>query len=114
MRVKNAKIKITIPIPIDKSDCNRTVYTEKAIEKGVNNLHKNLPIIYRDNESVIDGVVIGTTTGNSHLVSWDFENKICNLTIDGTIFHGGAEVEVNETKDGKVTDFKIVSIGISK
>ena len=114
MRVKNAKIKITIPIPIDKSDCNRIVYTEKAIENAVNNLHKNLPIIYRDNESVIDGVVIGVTTGNSHLVSWDFENQICNLTIDGTIFHGGAEVEVNETKDGKVTDFKIVSIGISK
>ena len=81
MRVENAKIKITIPIPIDKSDCNRIVYTEKAIEKAVNNLHKNLPIIYRDNESVIDGA---------------------------------AEVEVNETKDGKVTDFKIISIDISK
>ena len=46
MRVKNAKIKITIPIPIDKLDCNRIVYTEKAIEKAVNNLHKNLPIHY--------------------------------------------------------------------
>ena len=114
MRVKNAKIKITIPIPIDKSDCNRIVYTEKAIENAVNNLHKNLPIIYRDNESVIDGVVIGTTTGSSHLVSWDFENQICNLTIDGIIFHGGAEVEVNKIKDGKITDFEIVSVGISK
>ena len=39
MRVKNTKIKITIPIPIDKSDCNKTVYTEKAIEKAVNAMH---------------------------------------------------------------------------
>ena len=114
MRVENSKIKITIPIPIDKSDCNRIVYTEKAIEKAVNNLHKNLPIIYRDNESVIDGAVIGTTTGDSLLVSWDFENQICNLTIDGTIFYGGAEVEVNEIREGKITDFEIVGIGVSK
>ena len=114
MRTENIKVKITIPIPYDKPDKNGNIYTEEAVEKAVSNLHKNLPIIYRDNESVIDGVVIGATTGNSHLVSWDFENQICNLTIDGTIFNGGAEVEVNETKDGKVTDFKIVSIGISK
>ena len=114
MRVKNAKIKITIPIPIDEPDYNGTVYTEKAIENAVNNLHKNLPVIYRDNESVIDGVVIGTTTGNSHIVSWDFENQICNLTIDGIIFYGGTEERVNEIRDGKVTDFEIVSIGISK
>ena len=114
MRVKNVKIKIIIPIPIDKLDCNGTVHTEKAIENAINNLHKNLPIIYRDNENRTDGVVIGTTTGNSHIVSWDFENQICNLTIDGTIFYGGAEVEVNEIRDGKLTDFEIVSIGISK
>ena len=114
MRVKNVKIKITIPIPIDKPDCNGIVYTEEAIKNAVNNLHKNLPIVYRDNEGVIDGMVIGTTTGNSHLVSWDFENQICNLTIDGVIFYSGAEEIVNEIKDGKVTDFEIVSIGISK
>lgn len=113
MRVENTKVKLTIPIPIDKPDDNGVIYTREAIENAVNNLHKNLPIIYRDNESAIDDMVIGATTGNSH-VTWDSENQICKMTVDGVIFYSGADIIVNEIEDGKVTDFEIVSIGLSK
>lgn len=90
------------------------MYTEEAVSNAVNNLHKNLPIIYRDNDKEIDGVVVGTTTGSSHIATWDFENQVCKVTVDGVVFFGGTECVVNEIKDEKVTDFEIVGIGLSK
>ena len=36
------------------------------------------------------------------------------VTVDGVVFFGGTECVVNEIKDGKVTDFEIVGIGLSK
>ncbi|MDD6827971.1 MAG: hypothetical protein PUE12_18030 [Oscillospiraceae bacterium] len=114
MRVENTKVKLTISIPIDKPDDNGVIYTREAIENAVNNLHTNLPIIYRDNESAIDGMVIGATTGNSHIVTWDSENQVCKMTVNGVVFYSGADILVNDIKDGKITDFEIVSIGLSK
>ena len=113
MRTENIEVKITIPIPFDKPDKNGVVYTEDAVSKAVSNL-QNLPIIYRDNYKEIDGVVVGTTTGSSHIATWDFENQVCKVTVDGVVFFGGTECIVNEIKDGKVTDFEIVGIGLSK
>ena len=69
MRVDNAKIKLTIPIPINKPDSNGVVYTKEAIEDAINNLRKNLPIVYADNET--EARAVGVTTGNSHIVIWD-------------------------------------------
>lgn len=113
MRVENTKVRLTIPIPIDKPDKNGVVHTKEAVENAVNNLHKNLPIVYRDNES--DEKVIGVTTGNSHIVTWDFKNQVCNMTIDGVVFYSGAEIIVNKIdENGSVTDFDIISIGLSK
>lgn len=114
MRVKNAKIKITIPIPIDKSDCNKTVYTEKAIENAINHFPKELPLCYRDNENVVNGVTIGNISGENILVDWDYENKICNITVYGTIFYGGADINVYEIRDKRITDFRFRQIGLSK
>ena len=114
MRVKNTKIKLTIPIPVNKPDCNGVMYTKEAVENAVNNLNTNLPIIYRDNEKEIDGMVIGTTTGTSHIVTWDHDNQVCNMVIDGVVFYGGAELVVNEIKDGVITDFSFSGIGLSK
>ena len=111
MRVENTKIKLTIPIPIDKPDCNGVVYTEKAIENAVNSLRTNLPIVYKDNET--NEKVIGTTTGTSHIVTWDSENQVCKVTIDGIVLYSGAEIIVNEMEDGKITDFSIASIGLT-
>lgn len=81
MREENIKVKVTIPIPFGKPDKNGVMYTEEAVENAVNNLHKNLPIIYRDNDKEIDGVVVGTTTGLSHIATWDFENQVCKVTV---------------------------------
>lgn len=114
MREENIKVKVTIPIPFGKPDKNGVMYTEEAVSNAINNLHKNLPIIYRDNDKEIDGVVVGTTTGSSHIAIWDFENQVCKVTVDGVVFFGGTECVVNKIKDGKVTDFEIVGIGLSK
>lgn len=112
MRVENTKVKLTIPIPIDKPDKNGVVYTKEAVENAVNNLRTKLPIVYGDGE-IYQGA-IGVTTGNSHIATWDSENQVCNMTVDGVVFYGGAEIIVNEIKDNKITDFEIVSIGLSK
>ena len=110
MRTENIKVAITIPIPYDKPDKNGNIYTEEAVEKAVNNLRKNLPIIFRDES---EEKVIGTTTGDSHIATWDFENQVCKLTVDGEVFFGGTECTV-DIKDGIITDFTITGIGLSK
>ena len=112
MRVENTKVKLTIPIPVDKPDSNGVIYTKEAIENAVNNLHINIPILYGDCEA--DTRVIGVTTGNSHIVTWDSKNQVCKITVDGVIFYSGAEIIVNEMKYNKITDFEIVSIGLSR
>lgn len=112
MRVENTKVKLTIPIPVDKPDANGIIYTEEAVENALNNLRKNLPIVYKENAET-DEVVIGSTTGNSHIVTWDFDNQICKVTVDGVIFHSGAEIIVNEIEDDKISDFRITSIGLT-
>lgn len=111
MRTENIKVKITIPIPYDKPDKNGNIYTKEAVEKAVNNLYKNLPIIFRDES---EENVIGAIIGDSHIALWDTENQVCAITVDGKIFFGGTECVVNEMKDGKVIDFSIVRIGLSK
>lgn len=111
MRVENTKVKITIPIPIDKPDANGHIFTEEAVENAVGNLRKNLPIIYGDDDGYAK--VIGSTTGDLHIVSWDSENQVCKLTVDGVVFYSGADIIVNEIEDGKITDFRIASIGLT-
>ena len=112
MRVENAKIKLTIPIPIGKPDANGVVYTEEAVERAVSNFGAYLPICYKDNGC--DEKVIGSTIGNAPIVSFDPDNQVCNLTIDGVLFHSGTEIIVNDmTKDGEITDFEIVSVGLT-
>ena len=112
MRVENTKIKLTIPIPIDKPDANGTIYTEEAVSDALNNLRANLPILFKENEET-DAKVIGAT-GKSHIVTWDYENNVCNVTIEGIVFYSGADIIVNDmTKDCKITDFRIASIGLT-
>lgn len=113
MRTENIEVKITIPIPFNKPDKNGVVYTENAISKAVSNL-QNLPIIYRDNENEPEGKVIGVMSKSVYIEEWDMKNQVCKVTIDGIVFFGGTECIVNEIKDGKVVDFEIVGIGLSK
>lgn len=113
MRVENTKVKLTIPIPVGKPDLNGCVYTEEAVENAVNNLRTNLPIVYKESAET-EEKVIGATTGTLHIVTWDSENQVCKLTVDGVVFHSGAEIIVNDmTNDGEITDFRIASIGLT-
>lgn len=111
MRVNDTKVKLTISIPFNKPDLNGRIFTEEAVKNAVNNLQTNLPIVYKDNEC--DAKVIGATTGDSHIVTWDFENQVCKMTVDGAVFYSGAEIFVNEIDDGKISDFRIASIGLT-
>lgn len=110
MRTDNIKVTIAIPIPYDQPDNNGNIYTKEAVEKAVNNFHKDVPIIFRGES---EEKVIGTITGDSHIATWDFENQVCNLTVNGEIFFGGAEGIVT-ANNGKIVDFEIVGIGLSK
>ena len=110
MRTENIKVTMTIPIPYNKPDKNGNIYTKEAVEKAVNNLHKHIPIIFRDES---EEKVIGTATGDSHITTWDFENQVCNLTVNGELFFGGAEGIVT-ANNGKIVDFEILGIGLSK
>ena len=110
MRTNNTKVTMTIPIPYDQPDENGNIYTKEAVENAVNNLHKHIPIIFRGES---EEKVIGTTIDDSHIATWDFENQVCNLTVNGEVFFGGAEGIVT-ANNGKIVDFEILGIGLSK
>ena len=110
MRTNNIKVTMTIPIPYDQPDNNGDIYTKEAVEKAVNNLHKYLPIIYRGES---EEKAIGTITGDSHIATWDSENQVCKLTVDGEVFFGGTEC-IADIDKGKIVNFDIVGIGLSK
>lgn len=105
MKTENTKVKFTIHIPFDKPDDYGIIYSKEAVMNALNDIRTNIPIVYGDIETCERA--IGVTTGTSHIVTWDNDNQVCKLTIDGIIFHSGAEIIVNEIKDGKVTDFVI-------
>lgn len=113
MKDELTKVKLTIHIPFDKPNKNGSVFTEEAVENAIANLNANLPIIYKDNKSRFQDRVIGATVSNSPIVNWDFENQVCKMTVDGVMFHCGAEIIVNEIEDGQISDFKITSIGFT-
>ena len=113
MNDEMTKVKLTMHIPFDKPNKNGTVFTKEAVENAINNIPVNIPIIYRDSKSEYDSKVVGATTGDSHIVIWDSENQVCKMTVDGVVFHSGAEIIVNEIEDNKISDFRITSIGLT-
>ena len=113
MNDEMTKIKLTLHMPFDKPNKNGTVFTKEAVENAINNISVNMPIIYRDSKSEYDSKVVGATTGDSHIVIWDSENQVCKMTVDGVVFYSGANIVVNKIEDGKITDFRIESIGLT-
>ena len=105
------KIKITIPIAFDTPNKNGTIFTKDAVENAISNLSINTPIIYKDKESKYQDKVIGCVTDN--ISTWDFENQVCRVTLDGVVFHSGANIIINKIEDEKISDFKIQSIGLA-
>lgn len=111
MRTENIGVKMTIPIPYDRPDGNKVVYSREAVEKAINNLHSKLPIVFMGNREY-EPKVVGCTTENKPKVVWDEESKTCMVEIDGMIFHGGSEC-IADIKDGIVSSFSITGFGIS-
>ena len=105
------KVKLTMHMSFDKPNRNGSVFTKEAVENAFFNLHKNLPIIY--SEDGTNGKVVGATTGDSHIVTWDNENKVYKMTVDGVLFDCNPLIVVNEIDDGNISDFRIVSIGLT-
>lgn len=110
MRLENIKVSLDITIPFDKPNSDGIIYTKDAVKNAINKFKTELPIIYRDNDSVKNGVVIGNTMEGLSSVSWD----ACKTTIDGVLYFGGTECIVNQIHEGIVSDFNIVSVGLSK
>lgn len=111
MSDKLTKVKLIIMMPSDKPNKNGTVFTKEAIEDAIYNLRRNLPIIYSDDGT--NSKVIGSTTGESHIVTWDSDNQVYKVTVDGVLFHCNPVIIVNEIEDGKISDFRIASIGLT-
>ena len=109
--METTRIKLQIPIVFNKPNANGCVYTEEAITKAVCNINENnLPILYKSDDTE---KVIGSTYKGCRTIHWDFENQVCNLEVDGVLFSSGVDIMINEVKDGQVTDFRILSIGIN-
>ena len=101
------KVKLTIHLPFDKPNKNGCILTEDAVEDAVNHLQRNLPIIYENDK------VIGTTTGESHIVTWDDDNQVCKMTVDGVLFDCSPKIVIKENEDGKISNFQIASISLN-
>lgn len=114
MRLDNLKIKLALTIPFGHPDKNGIVYSKEAVEKAVESFNRELPIIFRGNDSRGDGVVIGNTIGETCSTLWNDEYQVCEAIVSGNVYFGGTECVVNEIKDGVVTDFDIVSVGLSE
>lgn len=113
MKDEMTKVKLTMHIPFDTPNKNGAVLTKEAVENAINNIPTNMPIIYRNNKDEYNEKVIGATTGNSHIVTWDFKNQVCKMTVDGVVFHCNPLITINEIEGDKITDFRIASIGLT-
>ena len=114
MRLDNLKIQLAFTIPFGCSDKNGVIYSREAVEKAISDFNGKLPILYRDNDSCKDGVVVGNTVGETCSVLWDDERQVCEIIVNGNLYYGGTECIVNEIKDGVITDFRIISVGLSR
>lgn len=117
MRLSNIKVRLSLVIPFGHPDKNGIKYSREAVEKAVRALFDSgwqLPIVYRDCDSYKDGTVVGNTIGETGSVSWNNEQQVCEVVVDGIIYYGGTECIVNEISDDVVTDFSITSVGLSQ
>lgn len=113
MRTEGLKTFITMPIPYDRPDSNGVVHTKESIQDMIKSFSVNKPITFKANEEDTEHC-IGFVSSKDCSVNWDDDTQTCWLNIDGRIFYGGADIVVNEMKDGKITSFEIRSVGFSE
>ena len=58
------------------------------------NLEKKLLVLQR---------TVGTTKDDSLITTWDYENQVCNLTVDREVFFGGDE-DIVTANNGKIVN----------
>ena len=114
MRINSLGIQLTMDLPFDRPDKNGVVYSRAAIEKAFKSFGGLPPILYRGNEPGDRARIIGHTDKEPHSVIWNDESQTCTVTINGTIYYGGTECIINKSKDDAITDFELVSIGLSE
>lgn len=114
MCLDNLKVQLALTIPFGRPDKNGVIYSKEAIEKAVDDFNGKLPILYQDDGSCKEGVIIGNTIGETCSVLWDNEQQVCEVVVNGNLYYAGTECILNEIKDGVVTDFRIISVGLSR
>lgn len=113
MRVDRLPIRLTISFPFDHPDKNGNVYSQAAVEKALESLGDNHPILFCGDKPEENARIIGHINEKPRFAAWDMQAKTCTIEVDGVIYYGGTECIINETKDGVITDFEIVSFGLS-
>ena len=112
MRLEKTKITLNMHIPIGTPDCNGVIFTKEAIENSLDSF-KHCPIVFNDTESELTLKVLGATTSNTPIVTWDADNQGCNLILDGFLFDSGATIIVHELEGNKITRCEFTSIGLT-
>lgn len=114
MGVDKLRIQLTVSLPFDRPDRNGVIYSRAAVEKALSSFKGTYPILCCGNKPDERAHVVGYTDKEPYFVLWDDESKTCAVAIDGVIHFGGMECIINEAKNGVVTDFELVSIGLSE
>ena len=102
MRCKNIKVKLSIPVPIDKPDGNGYTYSEDAIIKACENAI-NLPIIQVDNQG--NDMVIG--------VAHDIQYVNGHIEVEGYVWYGGTCESIYKKGNESISHISLNAIGLS-
>ena len=113
MRTKNISVKITLRFPTEKPDENGFVYSKQAVKRAFSNLSKNIPVLYRGDQSETGGIVIGNVKEKPDHILYDEDSKDYVAILDCILDFGGTECQNTKIENGIVTDFNIKAIGIS-
>lgn len=111
MRTSDIEFSVTLRFPCDKPDRNGFCYTRNAVERALENINEDSPVVVMDSYSEKQ---VGKLTSGAYAIQFDEESQSIRCNIDGVVFHGGTSCIVNEKDaEGNITDFTIDSIGIS-
>lgn len=117
MKTKIINMKIEVSVPYDRPDLNGVHYSKESIDKMLQQLKVNKPIVFRSNTD--DKLkLIGQTVGGTQELLIDLESGICKFKIDGILYCGNVDIKVNKFHQEKgsnvvIDDFDINDIGIS-
>ena len=112
MRTGDIKVSFTVSVPYDNPDKNGVLYSRAAIQNALSSMTSPLPIrVCADNE---DSTMIGNTTCKPYAVQCDEKEHLVKFTVDGVVYCCGMKCLVNERNGDTITDFEIVSFGLSE